>query len=66
MLINMMVTEKVLWLFVLKYAVTGLKATSLSSLLLLIDLFAMITLIISSVSVGQQRCDKRGIVEVDK
>ena len=65
-MINMMVTEKVLWLFVLKYAVTGLKATSLSSLLLLIDLFAMITLIISSVSVGQQRCDKRGIVEVDK
>ena len=62
----MMVTEKVLWLFVLKYAVTGLKAASLSSLLLLIDLFAMITLIISSVSVGQQRCDKRGIVEVDK
>ena len=65
-MINMMVTEKVLWLFVLKYAVTGLKATSLSSLLLLIDLFAMVTLIISSVSVGQQRCDKRGIVEVDK
>ena len=62
----MMVTEKVLWLFVLKYAVTGLKATSLSSLLLLIDLFAMVTLIISSLSVGQQRCDKRGIVEVDK